>query len=301
MSSTTASVSSSPSPPASPCSPTVRPTSTRDESSIMEPPRKRSRSDLTTEQRREARAHRNRIAAQTSRDKRKAQFVYLEKRVAELEEENQRLQAGMGLSQLTSADNKSVSLEAESMQARENRELKERIKSLESGWSAVIKALQASGLPLNVQVPQPPSPLPSSAGPLPTTVLSPSTVYPLSPATSTSSPPSSNIFEEFESTRHLARVATVESGVQLTPTSLQRVDSQRTIISPNSPPFLHSQRRRPPPTTRSPGRSATALWRSSFGRSLSPHLRHQLRLSLSKSSPKIFKLPTSRQHPPRRR
>ena len=304
MSSNFSSASSSPSPPPSPSSPAVRPTSTRDESTTMEPPRKRSRSELSTEQRREARAHRNRIAAQTSRDKRKAQFVYLEKRVAELEEENQRLRAGMGLSQFTSADNKSVSLEAESTQARENRELKERIKSLESGWSAVIKALQASGLPLNIQVPQPPptvSPPPSSTGPLPTTVLSLPTVYPLSPATSTSSPPSSNIFEEFESTRHSARVATVESGVQLTSTSLQRVDSQRAIISPNSPPLLHPQRRRLPQTPRSRSRSATALWRSSFGRSLSPHLRHQLRLSLSKSSPKIFKLPTSRQHPPSRR
>ena len=273
----------------------------------MEPPRKRPRSDVPAEQRREARAHRNRIAAQNSRDKRKAQFVYLEKRVAELEEENQRLRAGMGLSQFVPADNKSVSLEAESIQVRENRELKERIKSLESGWSAVIKALQASGLPLNIQVPQPAptnSPLPSStssAGPLHTTVLSLPTVYPLSPATSTSSPPSSNIFEEFESTRHLARVATVESGVQLTPTSLQRVDSQRAIISPNSTPLLHPQRRRLPPTTRSLSQSATALWRSSFGRSLSPRLRHQLRLSLSKSSPQIFKLPTFRQRPPSRR
>jgi len=225
--------------------------------------------------------------------------------VAELEEENQRLRAGMGLSQFTPADNKSVSLEAESIQVRENRELKERIKSLESGWSAVIKALQASGLPLNIQVPQSTptgsSSSTSSAGPLPTTALSLPTVYPLSPATSTSSPPSSNIFEEFESTRHLARVATVESGVQLTPTSLQRVDSQRAIISPDSPPLLHPQRRRLPPTARSRSRSAIALWRSSFERSLSPHLRHQLRLSLSKSSPKIFKLPTSRQHPPSRR
>jgi len=273
----------------------------------MEPPRKRARADLSTEQRREARAHRNRIAAQNSRDKRKAQFAYLENRVAELEEENQRLRAGMGISQSTSADNKTVSPERESVQARENRELKERIKSLESGWSAVIKALQASGLPLDIQVPPPAStdsllPAPtSSAGSLPTMVPSSSAVYPLSPATSTSSLSSSNIFEEFESTRHSARVATVESGAQLTPTSLQRVDSQRTIISPNSTSLLHPQRRRLSPTTQSRNRSATALWRSSCGRSLPRHLRHQLRLSLLKLSPQIFKLPISRRHPPSRR
>ena len=305
MSSTSA--YSSPSPAESSSSATVRPTSTRGESTTMEPPRKRARADLTPEQRRDARAHRNRIAAQNSRDKRKAQFTYLEQRVAELEEENQRLRAGMDPSQFSSINNKAVSLEVESVQARENKELKERIKSLESGWSAVIKALQASGLPLNIQVPPPAStnsPLPpstSSAGSLPTIVPSSPTVYPLSPATSASSFSSSNIFEEFESTRHLARVATVESGAQLTSTSLQRVDSRRAIISPNSTSLLHPPRRRLPQTTRSRGRSATALWRNSFGKSLSPHLRHQLSLSPFKFSPQSSKLPTSRRHPPSRR
>jgi len=300
MSSTSA--YSPPSPAESSSSATVRPTSTRDDSSVLEPPRKRARSDVSPEQRREARAHRNRIAAQNSRDKRKAQFTYLEKRVAELEEENQRLRAGIGLSQITS-----INSERESVQARENRELKERIKSLESGWSAVIKALQASGLPLNIQVPLPSSadsPLPSSTsstGTFPTTVPPSPAVYPLSPATSTSSLSSSNIFDELESTRHSARVATVESGAQLTSTSLQRVDSQQIIISPNSTSLLHPQRRRLPQTTQSRNRSATAPWRSSCGKSLPPHLRRQLRLSLLMSSPRIFKLPTSRQHPPSRR
>ena len=224
--------------------------------------------------------------------------------MAQLEEENQRLRAGMGLSQFTPAD---ISPERESVQARENRELKERIKSLESGWSAVIKALQASGLPLNIQVPPPAStesPLPpptSSAGSLPTLVPSSPAAYPLSPATSTSSLSSSNILDEFESTCHLARVATVESGAQLTSTSLQRVDSQQSTISPNSTPLLHPRRRRLSPTIRSRNRSATALWRSSTGRSLPPHLRHQLRLCLLKSSPLISKLPTYHQHPPSRR
>jgi len=186
----------------------------------MEPPRKRARSDLAPERRRGARAPRSRIAAQNSRDKRKAQFAYLDKRVAELEEENRRLRASTDLPQFASAGNKLVSLEAESVQARESREFKERIKSLESGRSAVIEALQASGLPPNIQVPPPASySLPTftpPAGSLPTIVPSPPTAYPLSPATSISSLPSSNIFEEFESTHHLARVATVESDARLT-------------------------------------------------------------------------------------
>ena len=291
---------SSPSPPES-SSGTVRPTSTRGDSSVVEPPRKRARSDLTAEQRREARAHRNRIAAQNSRDKRKAHYTYLETRVAELEEENRRLRAGVDLSQVTTADDRFVSPEKESVQARENRELKERIKSLESGWAAVIKALQASGLQIPPPAPTDSSLLQSTSCTLPTIVSPSPAAYPLSPATSTSSPSSSNIFDEFESTRHLARVATVESGAQLTSTSLQRVDSQQTIISPNSTPLLHPQRRRLPPTTQSRNRSATALWRNSCGKSLSLHLRPQLRLSLSKFSPQILKLPISRRRPPSRR
>ena len=173
------------------------------------------------------------------------------------------------------------------------------------GQPAVIKALQASGLPLNIQVPLSASShsLPTStspAGSLPTIVPSPPTAYPLSPATSASSLPSSNIFGEFESTRNLAQVATVESGPQLIPTSLQRVDSRRTIISPNLT-SLHLSRRRLPQTTQSRNRSATALWRSSFRRSLPPHL-HQLCLSPSKFSPRMFELlPESRRHPSSRR
>ncbi|KAG5352993.1 hypothetical protein C0989_011503 [Termitomyces sp. Mn162] len=60
-------------------------------------PRKRPRTDATSEERKEARAHRNRIAAQNSRDRRKAQFAYLEQRVAELEEENRILRARRGV------------------------------------------------------------------------------------------------------------------------------------------------------------------------------------------------------------
>ncbi|KAJ3855234.1 hypothetical protein EV368DRAFT_79845 [Lentinula lateritia] len=117
------------------------------------PSRKRPRTEQSSEDRKEARAHRNRIAAQNSRDRRKAQFSYLERRVAELEEENRQLRAGMGMSPavatsapvlVSSAPIKSSSDEARD---RENEELKERIRTLEKGWDAVVKALAERGLP----------------------------------------------------------------------------------------------------------------------------------------------------------
>ncbi|KAF9009156.1 hypothetical protein BDZ89DRAFT_1104642 [Hymenopellis radicata] len=117
-------------------------------SSISEsgPSRKRPRSDVSSEERKEARAHRNRIAAQNSRDRRKAQFCQLERRVQELEEENRQLRAGYGLAQATTPPPKSPEQAARD---RENEELKERIKTLEKGWDAVVKALAAQGLPGN--------------------------------------------------------------------------------------------------------------------------------------------------------
>ena len=116
------------------------------------PPRKRARSDVTPEERREARAHRNRIAAQNSRDRRKAQFAQLERRVQELEEENRQLRAGMGLTASPSRPTEQKDEEREKDRAREkeNEELRQRINTLDTGWQAVMKALAASGLPLNV-------------------------------------------------------------------------------------------------------------------------------------------------------
>ncbi|KAJ7798314.1 hypothetical protein B0H14DRAFT_2907109 [Mycena olivaceomarginata] len=77
-------------------------------------------------ERKEARAHRNRIAAQNSRDRRKAQ-------------ENRRLRAGFLV-----APAQPDSPGAEELQ-KENAELRERIKTLENGWAAVLTAL-AGGL-----------------------------------------------------------------------------------------------------------------------------------------------------------
>ncbi|KAF8723208.1 hypothetical protein AX14_009406 [Amanita brunnescens Koide BX004] len=126
------------------------------------PSRKRARTEVSPEQRKEARAHRNRIAAQNSRDRRKAQFTYLERRVAELEEENRSLRAGMGLppslppsatSRLAEEDKE---FERQRAQERENEELKERIRTLEKGWDAVMKALAAQGF--SAPGAQPPTP-----------------------------------------------------------------------------------------------------------------------------------------------
>lgn len=85
------------------------------------PPRKRARTDATPEEKREARAHRNRIAAQNSRDKRKAQFCQLEDQVRTLQQENDQLRAQLHQERL-----RRDGAEKE----RENAELKERCISL---------------------------------------------------------------------------------------------------------------------------------------------------------------------------
>ncbi|KAG6850431.1 hypothetical protein H0H93_013303 [Arthromyces matolae] len=189
-------------------------------------PRKRPRNEASSEERKEARAHRNRIAAQNSRDRRKAQFSYLERRVAELEEENRSLRASRGVPLLPvtastayRAEEEHKRLEANARE-RENEELRERIKTLERGWDAVLKALAAQGLPLA----QPP------------TNVSPNPVFPISPAPSHSSlefsvsTPSSSIISldtpeptstnstettttTTETTRHSARVASMAGGL----------------------------------------------------------------------------------------
>ncbi|KAF8893578.1 hypothetical protein BD779DRAFT_1760111 [Infundibulicybe gibba] len=227
------------------------------------PSRKRPRTESSSEERKEARAHRNRIAAQNSRDRRKAQFSYLERRVSELEEENRQLRAGMGLSASARIqEQQAEERDRQKARDRENEELKDRIKTLERGWDAVVKALAAQGLPTGLPIPGNTQPTttaapPSSQNPAPATSKpvsenSPANsftaqppVFPISPAPSQSdtdfdlepSSPSSlfsaslstpeplaltvgPIDEQhsLESTRHLARVATIKSPLM----SLQR-------------------------------------------------------------------------------
>ncbi|KAK7005718.1 BZIP domain-containing protein [Favolaschia claudopus] len=126
------------------------------------PSRKRPRTSNSVEERKEARAHRNRIAAQNSRDRRKAQFSYLERRVTELEEENRQLRAGLVPSPRPEQSIKAEEQERERAKERENEELRERIKTLEKGWDAVMKALAAQGLSTGTAPSAAPQPAPES-------------------------------------------------------------------------------------------------------------------------------------------
>jgi cell division protein FtsB len=185
------------------------------------PSRKRPRSDMTTEQRKEARAHRNRIAAQNSRDKRKAEFSHLHQRVADLEAENARLRAGAPV-----IVHAATSSPDQSAWEQENAALKERIRTLEKGWDVILKALAAQGLPAALLAGSVPTSTATATPVTPTvTAVTPaSPVFPptpasLSPAFVAPSPVLASP-ELPESARHPARVATA-----VKPASQQRADS----------------------------------------------------------------------------
>ncbi|KAJ7163565.1 hypothetical protein C8R43DRAFT_946996 [Mycena crocata] len=230
------------------------------------PSRKRPRTTSSSEDRKEARAHRNRIAAQNSRDRRKAQFSYLERRVTELEEENKLLRAGLAVPPPRADQLKAEEQEREKAKERENGELRERIKTLEKGWDAVMKALAAQGLstataPAPAPAPVSPSPPaadppaapqpPSESAPSPT-FPEPTMTFPISPAPShtsldfdldlsssssfmTSSPVlTPKTEQDLDTTRHLARVASIAGGVSPPPMALQRVVSTSVSRSPVS-------------------------------------------------------------------
>ncbi|KAI0949036.1 hypothetical protein AcW1_008749 [Taiwanofungus camphoratus] len=290
------------------------------------PARKRARSGTSPEERREARAHRNRIAAQNSRDRRKAQFAYLEHRVAELEDENRQLRAGMGLVGLRHVEDDRADEQSQRDRARdrENEELRERIKTLETGWDAVVKALTASGLPLNIPSVTPPSTKPivspsseSSTSPpsQPSTtafpvLVPPSPVFPISPAPSDASSSSSNTplfpldFDDFVPTRHLARMANTDAP-PLSSVPLQRVGPcPRSRISFNSSSssttlVQHPINRRQPSQlakSRLLQPWTTWPWRTSSARSsrpLPPSRRRPCRLAL-------YLLPSASTRPPGR-
>src|SRR6202040_2884185 len=140
----------------------------------------------------------------------------------ELEEENRRLRANQMEDGSSSARRFSQDEAGEKIRDKENEELRERIKTLERGWDAVVKALADQGLPTGILLPHSAtstttptanttadSPQSPSAFP----VIVPNTyIYPTSPAPSNTSLSSSSFdfgFDvvESESTRHLARVA----------------------------------------------------------------------------------------------
>ncbi|KAJ7091127.1 hypothetical protein C8R44DRAFT_412690 [Mycena epipterygia] len=259
------------------------------------PSRKRPRTSSSTEDRKEARAHRNRIAAQNSRDRRKAQFSYLERRVSELEEENRQLRAGLLVAPPRPDQIKAEEQQRERAKERENEELRERIKTLEKGWDAVMKALAAQGLSTGTPPPapttasEPPSPPtsdPASTAPKqqpsdtaaspPFPALEPAMTFPISPApshtsldfdldlASSSSFMSSPVLtpkteQELDSTRHLARVASIVGGTSPSPMALQRVVSSSTSRS------LVPTTASAPPQRKS--RSTTQPWRTCSVRS----------------------------------
>jgi hypothetical protein len=296
-------------------------------SSQAGPSRKRPRSELSSEERKEARAHRNRIAAQNSRDRRKAQFSYLERRVQELEEENRQLRAGMGLAAVA------AKLPADEARDRENQELKDRIRTLEKGWDAVVKALAAQGLPTGLSPdsasPQSPSssstaapqssitdssPSAPTSAPSITTPSQSASDFPISPAPSHSSLDlASNLSSDSpmlserslsdreeldQSTRHLARVATIPGSPPRM--SLQRVNCVSTL------PIVHS-----PLLTSLPRStlSTTLQWklssaRSSLPTSVLPLRRPQSLSRRPRSLQRVHLLVSSRRHnsrPPRRK
>ncbi|KAH9026672.1 hypothetical protein EDB83DRAFT_2190410, partial [Lactarius deliciosus] len=234
-----------PLPPSLQPSPVLRPHPTEDAA-----PRKRSRSDMTTEERKEARAHRNRIAAQHSRDKRKAQFSALEARIGELEAENRALRAGMAHSHPVAIDN-TEQRAADAAREAETRALRDRVRTLETAWEAILRTLQTQGTMAGLPTLPPPFPVrtntppPSSSSVLSSPSPSPShsmttfpvmvppnpifslddAIFPISPSPSNVSLPSntssSSILDlTHEPTCHSARVVSTSSSV----VPLQRVD-----------------------------------------------------------------------------
>ncbi|KAG1751453.1 uncharacterized protein EDB91DRAFT_608971 [Suillus paluster] len=212
------------------------PSSSRSESPdapIEQPPRKRPRSAVTPEERKEARAHRNRIAAQNSRDRRKAQFSLLERRVEELEEENRRLRAGVPMTGSASPSVSSISApevvtieqeqerqrkRAEEQRERENVELRERIRTLEMGYEAVLRALATQGAssPVLASISTPPET--SSSTP----ILS--SAFTLSPA-STTSPSAGDSISPAPSSPKSTTLATLSYPLSPAPTHSTLVDS----------------------------------------------------------------------------
>lgn len=94
---------------------------------------------MTAEERRDARAHRNRLAAQSSRDRKKAQYEQLSIRVNELEEENRALRMGI------------TSTGVDRALEQENAQLRERIQNLEQAWQNMTKIIGAFAIPSTTQ------------------------------------------------------------------------------------------------------------------------------------------------------
>ena len=176
---------------ASEYSPEVQP-----DSNVSTGPKRRSRTGLTPEERREARAHRNRIAAQSSRDRKKAQFSDLSARVAELETENRALRLGV---------QSSIPQLSDASVVQENAALKVRVQQLELAWQNMAKLI--GSMPI----------IQAQPAPVLRPHVQPLLSLPLSPAPTTLSAPES-LETPAEPTCESARFANVSLE-----TSLQRV------------------------------------------------------------------------------
>lgn len=291
--------------------PSPAPSSSSSQAQSQQAPRKRPRTDYaTSEERKEARAERNRVAAQISRDRRKAEFAELRDRVSQLERENSALRATSSSSSASAAASlftatATTSSHLESEREKENRELKERVRVLESALATlsqnVVNALQGVGGGMgalsNLVSTAPatastPTPVPANQS-TPTSSSSPSTTSQLVNASD----------NKEVSTRHLARVACVLSPSLGDETSLQRVEPTTTPQLPTTTPstrptltlrtgFVPSSTPPPvPPPTRPPRRRR--LLRLQLPHSSSQRLRHRPRqptrtsFVLLRSRPKI--------------
>jgi hypothetical protein len=296
-------------------------------STTAQPSRKRPRTDFqTSEERKEARAERNRIAAQVSRDRRKAEFTDLRDRVAFLERENAALRqqaatstslttpqtSSLGLAQVPAIGTTSHTVEIE----RENRELKERVRVLENALSTlsqnVANALKGVGTgssiggALSHLLPASPS-----TSILPSTSNMTAQTTPTAPAfaagfTATTTPVNATTplvgASASSSTRHLARVACVLSPSLDDETSLQRVEPTEQSASSLLPPTPTTQT-----STQAPSHQPTQTLKIGSSRSskavrqlpLSPQPpRHRLRSPLPLPSSFKHRLPLP--HPRRR-
>ncbi|KAG8886142.1 hypothetical protein FRB97_007180 [Tulasnella sp. 331] len=202
--------------------------------------RKRPRTDYaTSEERKEARAERNRVAAQVSRDRRKAEFGELRDRVNALERENAALRAASSSGAVSALFTTTSPIgtqptisHLETEREKENRELKERVRVLENALSTlsqnVVNALQGvSGGMGALSTLLPPMTAPPTAYSAPLTTSTTQTTTSPTASTSTSTLVTASDNKEV-STRHLARVAYVSSSSLSDETSLQRTDDNTT-------------------------------------------------------------------------
>ncbi|KAG8863534.1 hypothetical protein FRB96_008274 [Tulasnella sp. 330] len=206
--------------------------------------RKRPRTDYaTSEERKEARAERNRVAAQVSRDRRKAEFGELRDRVNALERENAALRAASSSGAVSALFTTTSPIgtqptisHLETEREKENRELKERVRVLENALSTlsqnVVNALQGvSGGMGALSTLLPPMTAPPTAYSAPLTTSTTQTTTSPTASTSTSTLVTASDNKEV-STRHLARVAYVSSSSLSDETSLQRVEPARPTTTP---------------------------------------------------------------------